>query len=392
MLGEHHADPLHSFREYFPLLHTHTYLANCSQTPLATPVRAALEAFLATWADRGMDWEIWMAEVERARAAFAALIGVSPDTVAVGSSVSQLVSSVASALVSRPQPSRSRIVSSVADFPGVAHAWLATRAYGWQVDQLEADGRGIVSAEQFRSAIDERTALLSLPHVCYANGALLTLDDLVACAHEQGALVFVDAYQSIGTIPVDAAASGVDFLAAGTLKYLCGTAGIAFLYVHPRVLEQMQPTVTGWFGRQNPFAFDPSRLDYAPGSARFDLGTPPVINAYAARAGMELVLAAGVERIRAHLLRLSTLASKQAQGLGLTISGPQSGEDRGATTALDVGSPERAHQLEEALRQRSIIVSARGRMLRVAPHGFTQEEEMGQALTTIAQLLKEIRV
>lgn len=390
MQSEHHADPLFSFRELFPLLQTQTYLANCSQAPLATPVRAALETFLATWAGKGMDWENWIAEVERARATFAALIGVSPDTVAIGSSVSQLVSSVASALMSAPPSPRRRIISSVADFPGVAHAWLATRAYGWQVDQLEADAVGVVSAEQFRSAIDERTALLSLPHVCYTNGALLALDNLVKTAHEQGAFVFVDAYQSIGTIPIDAMASGVDFLAAGTLKYLCGTAGIAFLYVHPRVLEQLRPTVTGWFGRQNPFAFNPRQLDYAPSAARFDLGTPPVINAYAARAGMELVLEAGVERLRAHILRLSALVEEQAQDLGLTIGGPQKGEERGATTALDAGSPERAHQLEEALRQRSIVVSARGHMLRVAPHGFTQEKEVIQALTTIAQLLKEI--
>lgn len=383
-------DSLQTFRERFPLLQTHTYLANCSQAPLAIPVRTALEAFLTTWASKGMDWEDWMEEVERARAAFAALIGVSPETVAIGSSVSQLTSSVASALVSAAQFPRRRIVSSVADFPGVAHAWLATRAYGWQVDQLEADERGVVSAEQFRSAIDEHTALLSLPHVCYTNGALLALDDLVERAHEQGALVCVDAYQSIGTVPIDALASKVDFLAAGTLKYLCGTAGIAFLYVHPRILKQLQPTVTGWFGRQNPFAFDPRQLDYASGAARFDLGTPPVINAYAARAGMELVLAAGVERIRAHILRLSALAEEQARDLGLTIGGPQSGEARGATTALDMGSPEQAHQLEEALRQRSIVASARGRMIRVAPHGFTQEQEMIQALTTIARLLKEM--
>jgi selenocysteine lyase/cysteine desulfurase len=390
MQSAHQADPLLSFRDHFPLLRTHNYLANCSQTPLATSVRAALETFLASWADRGMDWERWMAEVERARATFAALIGAPPETVAVGTSVSQLASSVASALVSARQPARRRILGSVADFPGVAHAWLATRAYGWQVDQLEADAAGVVSVEQFRAALDERTALLSLPHVCYTNGTLLALDDLVEYAHKQGSLVFVDAYQSIGTVPIDVLASKVDFLAAGVLKYLCGTAGIAFLFVHPRVLEQFQPAVTGWFGRQNPFAFDPRQLDYAPGAARFDLGTPPVMNAYAARAGMELVLAAGVERIRARILRLSALVVEQARALGLAIGGPQSPEERGATTALDVGSPERAHRLEEALRQHSIVVSARGRMIRVAPHGFTREMEVMQALITIARLLKEI--
>ena len=382
-------NPLDVFREQFPLLRTHAYLANCSQAPLARPVRAAIETFLATWADDGMDWDSWMEEVERARAAFAALIGASPDQIAVGSSVSQLVSSLASALVHDQQVSSRRIISSVAEFPGVAHAWLATRVSGWQADQLEADERGVVSAERFRAALREPAALLSLPHVCYANGALLSLDELVEVAHERGTRVFVDAYQSIGTVPIDVQASGVDFLAAGALKYLCGTAGIAFLYVSPRVQAELEPTVTGWFGRQNPFAFDARLLDYAPGAARFDLGTPPVINAYTARAGMELVLKAGVDQIRAHILHLSALAEEQGRQLGLTLAGPAEAQNRGATTVFDVGSPERAHQLEAALRQRSIIVSARGQIVRVAPHGFTHEDEISHALTTLAHLLKE---
>lgn len=380
---------LNVFRDQFPLLRTHTYLANCSQAPLALPVRAALEAFLATWTERGMDWQNWVGEVERARAAFAALIGASPDQIAIGSSVSQLVSSLASALVNVPQLRSRRIISSEAEFPGVAHAWLATRASGWQADLLKAGEQGVVSAGQFLAALQKPAAVISLPHVCYANGALLPLDDLVAAAHERGIYVFVDAYQSLGTVPLNVQVSRVDFLAAGALKYLCGTAGIAFLYASPRVLADLYPTITGWFGRQNPFAFDPHLLDYAPGAARFDLGTPPVINAYAARAGIDLVLAAGVERIRAHILRLSTLAGECARQLGLTIAGPETAEDRGATTAVDVGSPERAHWLEEALRQRSFVVSARGRMIRVAPHGFTREEEIRQALTALAQMLGE---
>lgn len=389
MQSTQHFPSFDTFRDQFPLLRTHTYLANCSQAPLADPVRAAIETFLGTWAEQGMDWENWMAEVERARELFATLIGASPAHVAVGSSVSQLVSSLASALVNGPRPSTRRIISSVAEFPGVAHAWLATRASGWQVTQLDADERGVVSAAQFSSALHEPATLISLPHVGYANGALLPLNELIEEAHEQGTYVFVDAYQSIGTVPLDVRTSAVDFLAAGVLKYLCGTAGIAFLYVNPRVLENLHPTVTGWFGRQNPFAFDPRQLDYAPGAARFDLGTPAVINAYAARAGMELVLAAGVEHIRAHILHLSMLAEEQAHQLGLTVAGPSGAVHRGATTALDIGTPERAHWLEETLRQRSIISSARGRMLRLAPHGFTREEEIGEALNTIASLLQK---
>jgi len=334
-----------------------------------------------------LHWDGWIAEVERARSTFAALIGAKTDEIAVGTSVSQLVSSVASALVKSSSIPRRRIVSSVAEFPGVAHAWLAMRTHGYDVYLLMGDDEGVVDGRHFVEVVDETTALVSLPHVCYANGMMLELEPIVDTAHAQGAIVFVDAYQSLGTVPIDVKASAVDFLAAGTLKYLLGTAGIAFLYVSPAALEQLEPTVTGWFGRVDPFAFDPSQLDYAASAARFDLGTPPIINAYAARAGMELVMGAGVERIRTQLERLSGLAFRLAPQLGLRVIGPQHVESKGATTAIDAGSRENAHRLEEELRHRAVIVSARGKAIRLAPHGFTYEQELEQAMYMVAELL-----
>jgi selenocysteine lyase/cysteine desulfurase len=378
---------LRTFRQGYPLLESCIYLANCSQGPQSLPVRTAIERFLTEWAELGMHWDGWMAEVERARTAFAELIGAEPGEVAVGSSVSQLVSSLASALITSLAAQRKRIISSVAEFPGVAHAWLATQAHGYSVDLLPANDQGIVDTQDFVSAIDETTLLISAPHVCYANGMMLDLDTITTAAHAQGSLVFVDAYQSIGTVPINVKACSVDFLAAGTLKYLSGTAGIAFLYVSPTVVEQLKPTVTGWFGRVNPFAFNPALLDYASGAVRFDLGTAPLINAYAARAGIELVRAAGVEAIRKQIEHLSQLAYRLAPQLGLRIIGPQTVHQKGATTAIDVGSPEQAHYLEEALRQRSIIVSARGKAIRLAPHGFTREDELEQAMHTLSELI-----
>ncbi len=236
-----------------------------------------------------MHWDEWIAEVEHARAAFAALIGAHPSEIAVGSSVSQLVSSVASALATSSHVTRKHIVSSTMEFPGVAHAWLTMRPRGWSVELLASDDNGIVDAQHFATAVDEQTAL----------------------------------------------------------------------------------------------------LNYASGAARFDLGTPPILNAYAARAGMHLVAATGVERIRDQIERLSVLAYDLAPRLGLRIMGPKLGEGKGVTTAIDVGSQERAHRLEKELRDHALVVSARGRAIRLAPHGFTYEEEMEQALRTVARLMHE---
>jgi selenocysteine lyase/cysteine desulfurase len=380
---------LQALRDACPLLKTSIYLANCSQGPLADPVRAALDSFIEDWAAMGMHWDAWMEEVERARAAFAALIGAQPGEIAVGSSVSQLVSSLASALVNTPSAPARRIVSSEAEFPGVAHAWLALRAAGYTVDVLDGKNAGIITEDDLVESLDSGTTLVSCPHVCYANGMMLDLESVSRAAHAHGSLVFVDAYQSIGTIPIDVKASDIDFLAAGTLKYLLGTAGIAFLYVKSAVLEMLHPTVTGWFGRVDPFAFDPFHLDYASSAARFDLGTPNIVNACAARAGMQLIKETGVARIRQQIERLSTVAYQLAPQLELSILGPQDPRHKGATTAVQTASAEQAHQLEAALRQRGIIVSARNRALRLAPHGFTREEELEQAIHAVAALLRE---
>jgi selenocysteine lyase/cysteine desulfurase len=382
------APELEAFRQAVPLLESTIYLANCSQGPLSAPVRSALQSFVDGWEALPMHWDGWLEEVEAARAGFAALIGATPDEVAIGTSMSQLVSSVVSALVRYRQAPRRRIISSTAEFPGVAHAWLGARAQGWIVDQLPADAVAPLETMDVVAAVDDRTAVISVPSVSYANGAMLELEPIVEIARDRGALVFVDAYQAAGSIPIDVKALGVDMLASGALKYLMGTAGIAFMYVNPDLRDRLLPTVTGWFGRVDPSAFDPTTLDYPETASRFDLGTPPIVNAYAARAGIDLVRQAGPDRIRRHVIELSSSVFDLAPELGLRILGPSSAEGKGATTAFDAGSAEEAERVEAALRERGVVGSARGRAVRLAPHGFTRPEELEHAMRELSAVLR----
>jgi selenocysteine lyase/cysteine desulfurase len=383
--------PLAAFRAACPILSDTVYLANCSQGPLSEPVREAITAFTESWSVLGMHWNGWVEEVERARAAFAGLIGARPDDIAVGTSESQLVSSVVSAMVSRPDRfgDRRRIVSSTLEFPGVGQAWEAAARYGWRIERVERTQADPLTADDFVNLVDDSTAVVSMPHVVYANGSLVDPEPVVAAAHAARTLVYLDAYQSLGTVPVDAPALAVDLLGAGTLKYLMGTAGIAFLYVSPAIRERLEPTVTGWFGRTNPYAFDPTTLDYPEAASRFDLGTPPIVNAYAARAGIELIARTGVDTIHERIAELSRVAFDECGTLGLGILGPRTPEAKGATTAVDSGSADRAHAAEAALRERRIVVSARGRAIRVAPHGFTTDDELRHALGELAAVLAE---
>jgi selenocysteine lyase/cysteine desulfurase len=381
---------LAQFRAACPILEDTIYLANCSQAPLSEPVRAAIASFTESWARLGMHWNGWVEEVERSRAAFADLIGAEPSDVAVGTSESQLVSSVVSALVHLPDglDGRRRILSSTLEFPGVGQAWEAATRFGWTVDRVERTQADPLTADDFVNMVDESTALVSLPHVVYANGALVDPGPVVQAARTVGALAYLDAYQSLGTVPVDAPSMGVDLLGAGTLKYLMGTAGIAFLYVSPAIRERLEPTVTGWFGRVNPYAFDPTTLDYPAAASRFDLGTPPIVNAYAARAGIELIARTGVHHIHARIAELSRVAFDECASLDLRILGPAAPEAKGATTAVDAGSVDAAAAAEAALRDRGIVVSARGRAIRVAPHGFTTDDELRHALGELASILE----
>ena len=361
-------------RAEFPLLATHSLLNNCSQGPQSHAARHAADRFLDSWRNDGMDWEGWIGEVNRARAAFARLINADPDEIAVTSSVSEAVSSLATALCFTDRPG---LVLADTEFPTVAHGWQAQAPRGAELRWAEDGNLGRL--------VDERTSLVSVTHASYLTGAKQDVAAIAAVAHRHGALVFTDAYQTIGTCPVDVRAMDVDFLAAGCLKYLLGTAGIAFLYVRRELIGRLVPTVTGWFGRLEPFAFNPRVLDWAETAARFDTGTPPLINAAIARAGIELIEAAGPAAIDRWIQTLSARTRDQALGRCLTVLSPADPTAKSPTTAIHVG--ERAGAIEGHLRHRRILVSARGPVIRIAPHFFTTEDEIDQAVGALAEEL-----
>lgn len=364
--------PSSQVRTEFPLLATHSLLNNCSQGPQSRATRLAADQFLDSWRNDGMDWEAWIGEVNRAREAFARLINADPEEIGVTSSVSEAVSSLASALDFRDRPA---VVLAANEFPTVAHVWQAQVRHGAELRWAGADDLGRV--------VDERTRLVSVTHASYLTGAKQDVAAIAAAAHRHGALVFTDAYQTIGTCPIDVRAMDVDFLAAGCLKYLLGTAGIAFLYVRRSLIERLVPTVTGWFGRQEPLAFRPRPLDWSATAARFDTGTPPLINAAIARAGIELIEAADPAAIDLWIQTLSGRIRARALDRNLAVLSPADPAAKAPTTAIEVG--ERAGLVEGRLRRRRILASARGQVIRLAPHFFTTEAEVDQAVDALAE-------
>lgn len=368
-------------RRRIPLLRSTIPLNSCSQAPQTDETRAAALRYLDSWNTAGMDWEGWLAEVEQARAAFAALIGAATEDVAVTSSVSEAASAFASAL--EPDGRRRRIVATHAEFPTVGHVWLAQERRGLEVAWVPVT-EGRVRLEDYGPELDERALVVSATHGFYQTGALQDLRAIADRAHDAGALIFVDAYQTLGTRPVDVRTLDVDALACGTLKFLMGMPGIAFLYVKPEVAARLRPAVTGWFGRVDPFAFDATRLDWAQGARRFDTGTPPIVNAAVARAGIEVVAEVGPARIQAWTEVLAGRLAERGQAQGLTVLGPADSRHRSPTTAFRVTD---AHAVEAALRARGVLASARGPAIRLAPHFFNTLDDVDRALDHLAAVV-----
>ena len=280
-----------AFRALFPTLEHKAYLASGSYGLLARPVEAAMRRYLDDRLEKGVDWGGWGERQEAVREAVAGLLNATPDEIAVTTSASAGINSLASAL-SFEGP-RNRVVVSNLEFPTGAQIWHAQAPRGAEVAHAPEAPDGTVPLEHFERLIDDRTRLVQITHVCYRNGARIDVPAVVRLAHSRGALVLLDAFQSVGAMQVDVAAMGVDFAVGGMLKYLLGTAGIGFLYVARRHIETLTPSVSCWFAQADIGAMDIFANTPSPTARRFETGTPPVPNCYAAEAGIDLIRAMG---------------------------------------------------------------------------------------------------
>lgn len=366
------------FRERFPILREKTYLASCSQGALSPQVRAAMGAFLDSWDRDGNPWELWVEESDRLRAEFAELIGADADEVAITFSASSALNAVVSGLDLRGRP---RLLATDLEFPTVGQILLAQMQRGAVVDFVPERG-GQVLAGDLAEALDGRTALVAATHVAYRTGARLDVAAAARAAHEAGAMFLLDAYQSLGTQPIDVRALGVDVLIGGALKYLLGPAGVAFLYVRRDLIERLSPLDSGWFAQENPFAFDTWHLRYAGSANRFQSGSPPIPSVYGARAGLGLLQEAGVEVVAAHVERLATLLIEKAAAAGYEVRTPSDPARRGPLVVL--GSRD-ADQLASLLRAQGVICAPRADGLRCGFHLYNLEEDVDHLLEQLAR-------
>jgi len=369
-------------RHRFPIFERRLYINSCSQGALSDSVRASYEAYLRDWDEKGAPWEYWVERTEAARAAFAGLVNAAPDEIAVTTSLSAGVSALASGL---RFGRRSKVVLTDWEFPTVGQIWHAQEARGARVVHVAAADDGTIPFEHFERAIDEDTLLVSITHVCYRNGAMVDVEKVVKLAHERGALVLLDAYQSAGSMPLDVKALDVDFLGAGVLKYLLGSAGLAFFYAKRELVERVWPTATGWFADENIFAMDHTDYSPAPTASRFQSGTPPVPSIYAGIAGIELMQEIGVAETREHVQALNSRLIEGLDELRATIVTPRRPKRRGALICVKATDVE---TLVAALEREGIVTSSRDGNLRVSAHAYNSTQDVDDLLAALARQRK----
>lgn len=374
------ADPLARYRSEFPIFRDKLYLNTCSLGALGERTRRKVAEFLDVWQGRGASawYDVWWAALGELRARYGRIVGAAAGEIALAPSISVALSAVAEALDYARRP---KVVVTALDFPTLAYQWLAKRAHGVELVLVESPDHVSVPVDAIARAVDERTALVATSHVYFASGAIQDLRAVAAVAHAKGALCLIDAYQSVGQVPVDVKAAGIDFLTAGGLKWLLGGPGIAFLYVRDALGRRLASRIAGWFAHQNQFAFDPRALQLHDDARRFELGTPSLAAVHAQLGGLDYIDEIGIPAIRATTAALTEDLIDRARSRGFRPRVALRAEDRSAIVMLPAADPAAGVR---HLAAAGIIADWRPGHIRLSPFFYNVQDDHVSALERLA--------
>jgi kynureninase len=378
---------LEVYRQEFPILQRKTYLNSCSLGALSQRGMQRIAEFMEMWNDWGAHawYEIWLGEIDKARRQFARIIGAEPYEVAIAPSVSVALSSIASAL---DYQRRNKVVLADMDFPTLAYQWLVKQRLGVECVFVESPDRIYTPPELFEQKVDEQTLLVATSRVFYTSGYIQDVRAVADIAHKYGAYLLIDDYQGTGQIPLDVDAMDVDILVSGSLKWLMGGPGLAFVYIREGLIPTLEPTIAGWFGHREQFQFKTREFEFRPDAARVELGTPAVPTVYAANAGMEIVQEISVESICERTRYLTNDLIARAREHGWNVRAPREPERRSSIVMLEIERPE---QVVEELVRRGIIVDSRPGLVRISPYFYNTIEENAIVIEAIEEILKARR-
>ena len=380
-------DGLLSWRKEFPTLETTVHMISHSLGAMPRRTFDSLQEYAETWAARSIRaWEEgWWEMPVKVGDLIGKIIGAAPGEVVMQQNVSTCVAAVLSCFDwSKP---RNKIVSEAFNFPSNLYQCHALERMGARVLTVPSDDGIGLPLERMRAAIDGETLLVFVSHVLFRSSFVQDLAAITRRAHEMGALVLADIYQSAGSVPVDVHALGVDFATGGSVKWLCGGPGAGYLYVRRDLWPKLEPRFTGWIAHKRPFSFESGAMDYAEDAFRFLNGTPAIPALYAARSGNEIIAEIGVDQIRKKSMRQTRRLIELAEDAGFRINSPRNPAERGGTVVIDV--PDGAEVTKELLRRNFLVDHRPGAGIRVAPHFYTSDEELELTVHEIQAILRQ---
>jgi len=368
------SDDLLKWRSEFPILERAVYLISHSLGAMPRATYDRLQEYADIWASRGVRaWaEGWWDMPVTVGDEVARIIGADPGTVVMHQNVSICQSLILSCL--NPTPQRNKIVYSELNFPSVMYVYEAhARDGSLKIDVVKSDDGMTVPLERLLAAIDETTLLVPFSHVLFKSAFLQNAKAIIDRAHEVGAMVVLDTYQSAGTVPFSVKELNADFATGGSVKWLCGGPGAGYLYVRTDLQTKLEPKTTGWMAHESPFAFD-TELHYASNITRFLHGSPAIPALYAAQSGYRIINEIGVERIREKSMRQTEYLINLAEEAGFNVTSPKDVNQRAGTITI---AHEHAGAVTKELIRREFIVDYRpGAGIRISPHFYTTDDEL----------------
>jgi len=378
-------ETLLEWRKEFPILDRTVYMISHSLGAMPRGASRRLQEYADIWATRGIRaWEEgwWNMPVE-VGGLVGKIIGAGPGEVVMHQNVSICQSIIASCFDWSGK--RNKVVSESLNFPTNLYIYHALERLGARLVTVPSEDGISVPVEKMLAAIDEETQLVSISHVIFLSSFIQDVKAIVDRAHEVGAMVVADIYQSAGTVPLNVRELGVDFATGGSVKWLCGGPGAGYLYVRRDLWPQLEPMLTGWMADREPFAFEADAIRYADDAYRFLNGSPNIPGMYAARTGYEIISEIGVENIRKKSMAQTSLLIDVAEEAGFRVNAPRDPQKRGGTVAIDVPN---GYEVTKELLRRDFLVDFRPRAgIRVAPHFYSKDEELDLTVREIRKIL-----
>jgi kynureninase len=384
-ISNHELDPLLAYRDRFPILASTNYLISNSLGAVPRAVGTSLHDYFRIWAERGVRaWEeAWWTMTTDLGNLVAPLIGASAGEVVFQPNVTISHAVVFSAFDFSGE--RTKIVTDAMHFPSILYLIEQQRRAGAEVAIVPTDDGITVDTERVIEAIDERTAFVNISHVLFKSAYIHDIEAIAQKARKVGAIMIVDGYQAVGTIPVDVRAFGVDVYIGGCLKWLCGGPGNAFLWIDPALLSRLAPKLTGWMAHQHPFAFAPE-LVRREDSWRALHGTPNISGLYAARPGLAIINEIGIDPIRAKSKHQTARLLELADQAGYRCTTPRAPERRAGTVAIDVAN---GHAISQCLKANNVLCDFRpGAGIRLSPHFYNRDRELEDAIEALVEIDK----